>query len=356
MDRRTFMKIAGAGAVMASGSGSFVGHAWGAESFDRLRGLITPVMAKKRYRVAFSAVHFIDQYWKGVAYGIIDEAKRSNVDVVRVLSAGGYGKLASQIGQLETLQALGLDAVIIGAVSFDGLKRPLKQLADGGTKIVAMDLTVNSPDVSLRVGQDQAAIGETIGDYICKQNPKARVITVPGPAGVEWTAQRLDGLKKAAARCGGMTLLGNVLKGGTSVEDGMSQASDLLIKYPDADFIYAAVDNLGTGAAEAIKAAGKQGKIKVVTSSVTDKTVELMHDGLIEMVTSEPSVLLGRMTLQYTIRLLNGDPLPNLVKSGGLPYPSMDLPPKPLTLDVLKHYNLAWYDVPPPGWQPSLTQ
>jgi ribose transport system substrate-binding protein len=354
MDRRSFLKIAGLGAIAASGSGSLIGNAWSAEDFDRLRGLITPVMAKKPYRVAFSAVHFIDQYWKGVAYGIVDEAKRSNVEVVRILSAGGYGKLASQISQLETLQALNLDAVIIGAVSFDGLKRPLKQLADNGTKVVAMDLTVNSPDVSLRVGQDQAAVGEAIGNYVCKQDPKAQMITLPGPAGVEWSAQRLDGLKKAAAECGGMKLFGNTLKGGTAVEDGMSQASDFLIKYPDANYVYAAVDNLGVGAAEAIKSAGKKGKIKVVTSSVTDKTVDLMHEGLIEMVISEPSVLLGRVTLQYTIRLLNGDPLPNLAKVGGLPYPSMDLPPKPLTLDVLEHYDLNWYDVPPQGWQPSL--
>ena len=74
------------------------------------------------------------------------------------------------------------------------------------------------------------------------------------------------------------------------------------------------------------------------------------------MVISEPAVLIGRMTLQYTIRLLNGDPLPNLAKSGGLPYPSMDLPPKPLTTEVLKNYDVTWYDQPPAGWNVPLTQ
>lgn len=356
MDRRSLLKLAGVSTVLGVFSGPLIRGTQAAEDFDRFRGLITPVVAKKRYRVAFAAVHFIDDYWKGVAYGIVDEAKRSNVDVVRLLSAGGYGKLDSQISELDTLQALGLDAVIIGAVSFDGLKRPLKQLASNGTKIIAMDLTVNSSDVSFRVGEDQAAVGEVIGNYICKQKPDARVITIPGPAGVEWTAQRLEGLKRGVAACGHTQLLGNVFTGGTSAEDGMSQASDLLIKYPDANYIYAAVDNLGTGAAEAIKKAGKQGQIKVVTSSVTDKTVDLMREGLIEMVVSEPAVLLGRLTLQYTIRALNGDPLPELVMAGGLPYPSRDMPPKPLTLDVLKAYDLSWYDAPPQSWQPPIAQ
>ena len=325
-----------------------------AEDYDRLRGLIEPVKAKKPYRVAFAAVHFIDDYWKGVAYGILDEANKSGVTVVRVLSAGGYGKLPEQISELETLASLDLDAVIVGTVSFDGLQRPLKALAQKGTKIIAMDLTVNSPDVALRVGQNQLQIGEAISDYICQQKKDAKVITIPGPAGVEWTAERLEGVKQGAAKCKGMQLLGNVLKGSTTLEDGQSQASDLLIKYPDADYIYAATGNLGTGAADVAKRSGA--KAKVVTANITDNTVNLMKGGQIAMVISEPAVLIGRATLQYTVRLLNGDPLPNLVKSDKLPYPSMDLPPKALTTEVLKSYDLHWYDNPPAGWQVPLTQ
>ena len=353
MKRRTFLKYSALGALASLGLPAGIGSGVAAD-FDRLRGLIEPVTAKKPYRIAFTAVHFIDEYWKGVAYGISDEAKKTGVEIVRILSAGGYGKIPEQIAQLETLATLDLDAVIIGAVSFDGLERPLKRLAQKGVKLVAMDLTVKSDDVSLRVGQDQVAIGEAISDYVCQLNPKAKMITIPGPAGVEWTAQRLEGVKKGAAKCSGMELLGNVLKGSTTLEDGQSQASDLLIKYPDADYIYAAAANLGTGAAQGAKRVNS--KAKVVTSALTDKTVDMMNSGQIQMVISEPAVLIGRMTLQYTVRLLNGDPLPNLVKSGGLPYPSMDLPPKALTTEVLKNYDVTWYDQPPAGWNVPLTQ
>jgi len=34
----------------------------------------------------------------------------------------------------------------------------------------------------------------------------------------------------------------------------------------------------------------------------------------------------------------------------------MDLPPKALTTEVLKSYDLHWYDNPPAGWQVPLTQ
>ena len=45
-----------------------------------------------------------------------------------------------------------------------------------------------------------------------------------------------------------------------------------------------------------------------------------MEEGLIDMVVSEPGILIGRVNLQYAIRALNGDELPNLVQDGDLPY------------------------------------
>jgi ribose transport system substrate-binding protein len=325
-----------------------------ADDFDRLRGLIQPVQAKHRYKVAFVAVHFVDAYWKGVAYGILDEAEKAGVDVVRVTSAGGYGNLQQQIGQLEALTALDLDAVIIGAATFDGLRRPLHALAEKGVKIIAMDLSVNSPDVSFRVGQNQEDLGRAMGGYICNKDPDAVVITIPGPAGVEWTAERLRGVTEAAKKCPDMKLVGNEFKASTLLEDGQSQAADLLTVHPDADYIYAAAVSLGTGAARAIQRSGSHAK--VVTGGFTDNTVELMRQGLIDMVVSEPGILIGRMNLQYAIRLLNGDDLPNLAKDGDLPYLSYNLPPRTVSRDELDAYNLGWYDIPPADWNVPLSQ
>jgi len=344
-----------AGAILPIGM-ALSSPTWSADEaeFDRLRGLIEPVTANEPYRVAFAAVHFIDDYWKGVAYGILDEAGHAGVEVVRILSAGGYGRLPEQISQLETLAALDLDALIIGAVSFDGLQRPLARLADNGVKIIVMDLTVNTDRAELRVGQDQFQVGEAIGDYLCDRNAQGKVITIPGPAGVEWTAQRLDGVLSVQERCREMDFVGNVFQASTLLEDGLSQASDLLAVHPDADFIYAAAVSLGTGAARAIRTTERG--TRVVTSGFTDSTVDLMERGLIEMVISEPGVLLGRLNLQYAVRALNGDDLPGLEPVEGFTYPSYDIPPMPVTLEVLENYDLSWYDVPPADWQVPLSQ
>jgi ribose transport system substrate-binding protein len=321
-----------------------------AETVDRLRGVVEPATAKKPYRIGIAVVQLADDYWKGMVYGLVDEAKQSKVEIVRVLAAGGYGKTSEQIAQLEALEALKVDAIILGAADFDGYDQVVKRLTDKGIKVIAAGVPVNSKLVSLGVTMDEIEIGKTIASYICKQDAKAEVIALPGPKGPAWNKLRFDGVQAGAKDCPGMKLVGNTFAGDITIEDGQSQASDMMIKYPEAKYIYAAAGGLGTGAGLATKRMNRE--TKVVTSAVTAKTVDLIKDGHIAMVVSEPGILIGRSLVQYTIRLLNGDPMPNLKKGDPIPYPQFLIPMFELTADKLPSYNLSTYDQPPTGWQP----
>lgn len=320
------------------------------KSVDRLRGVVEPVKAEKPYRIGIAVVQLSDDYWKGMVYGMVDEAKQAGVEIVRVYAAGGYGKVPGQIAQLEAFEALDVDAIVLGAADYDGFEPVLQRLKTKGIKVVAAGVPVNSKVVAFGVTMDEIEIGKTIANYICKQNPNAQVITLPGPQGPVWNKLRFDGVQAGAKNCPGMKLVGNTFAGDITIEDGQAQASDLMIKHPNADYIYAVAGGLGTGAALATK--GINRKTQVVTAAVTAKTVDLMKEGRIAMVVSEPGVLIGRSLVQYTTRLLNGDKLPNLAKGGSIPYPQFLIPMFEITPDKLKTYNLTNYDQPPTGWQP----
>ena len=62
-----------------------------------------------------------DAYWLGVDYGVVDEAKRLGVSA-QIVEAGGYTNLAKQISQIEDCVSRGANAVVIGAISADGMK------------------------------------------------------------------------------------------------------------------------------------------------------------------------------------------------------------------------------------------
>lgn len=315
---------------------------------DRFRGSVEPVQAKEPYRIGFATVHFVDKFWMAMTYGMADEAEQSGAELTSALSAGGYGNLSQQISNLDTLAAQGLDGIIVAGATYDGLSRTIKRITDQGIKVVVAGTPVNSPDVVVGVLEDEFLVGQQMGEYICAQKPGAEVITLPGPQGSEWNRIRFEGFNAAAKTCD-LRVVGNTFAGQMSLEDGQRQASDMLIKYPDAEFIWAVAGLLGDGAASAVKRLGRD-DVKVVTSAFTDLTAPMMQEGYIAASVSEPSIITGRLAMQYMIRALNGDPMPGATQ-GDLPYPVVVVPTVPVAASEMETYDLHRYDWAPEDWE-----
>ncbi len=339
-------------ATLVAAAALVVGGSGIVRAEDRLLGMVEPVQAKKPYRIAYSSADMNADFFLALAYGVLDEAKQAGVQVVRVLSAGGYGHVAEQVAQLEELNTLNLDAVILVSAAFDGFDKVVDRLVAKGTKVIMVGTPISSPKVSLAIMQDEPAIGKMEAEYICKQKPGAKVITLPGPPGSEWNKLRFEGFKAAAQQCK-LNLVGNTYAGNISIEDGQRQAGDWLLKNPDADYIYAVAGIFAVGAAQQAKRMNSHAK--VVTGNFTRRTADLLKDGSMAMVVSEPAIVFGRAGVQYTVRVLNGDPLPKLV-NGIMPYPVALIPNHELTAQTIGQYDLSKYDIQPEGWKPPQLQ
>lgn len=319
---------------------------------NRLLGMVEPVKATKPYRIGYASADMNSDFFLGLAYGAVDEAKQAGVQIARIVSAGGYGKVAEQVSQLEQLGALKLDAVIIVGAAFNGFDKVVDRLVEGGTKVVTVAAPIGAPKVSVGILQNEDKIGEALAQYICEAKPKATVITLPGPAGSEWNKLRFDGFKAAAQKCD-LKLVGNTFAGNISIEDGQQQAADQLAKYPDADYIYAVAGIFAVGAAQQAKRMNSHAK--VVTGTLTRRTINLLKDGTIQLVVSEPPIVFGRAALQYSVRLLNGDQLPHTI-TGIMPFPVAMVPNLKLTPANINSYDVNKYDLPPEGWTPPQLQ
>jgi ABC-type sugar transport system substrate-binding protein len=342
-------RVAATAGLLVAYAFGFAGEARG-QGTDRMLGMAEPVKAAKPYRIAYAAVQMNEDFYLGIAWGVVDEANRAGAQLVRITSAGGYGHSAEQINQLEQLRALGVDAILIVGATYNGYDRVIERIVASGIRVISVASPIGAAKTTLGVMQDEANLGARIAGYICTKNPKATVLTLPGPAGTEWNKVRFDGFRARAAQCG-LTLVGNTFRGNISIEDGQQQVLDGLLKNPGTPYVYAVSGALAVGAAQQIERSGSTAK--VVTGTVNERTVALMNDGVIEMVASEPSVLFGRAALQYAIRSLNGDPLPN-VKSGVLPYPVVFVPNTELTRANINSYDLYLADLPPKGWKPPM--
>ncbi len=324
-----------------------------AEAPDRMRGVVTPVKAKKPYRIGWAAIHFVDTFWVSVGYGVVEEAKEAGIELVRILPAGGYGNLAEEQAALDQLATMNLDAILVSGVTYQGFDRAVKRITDRGIKVAVLGVPIDAKTTSFGIIEDENTTGGQTGQYLCSLEKGAKVLTIPGPAGAEWNKIRFEAFKSEAEKCGSQ-LLGNSFQGGMSLEDGRKQADDLMVKYPDVHYIWAVAGNIGDGAAEAIKRSGRK-DIWVIGSGFTANTAEMMKEGYIKMYLSEPAILMGRLAVQYVTRLLNGDEMPNLVPNI-LPYPSVIVPTVPVESKDIATYDLEQFDQAPAGWNIPLTK
>lgn len=321
-----------------------------ASAQDRLTGLIEPIKASKPYRIGVTVVHLNDDFYKGIVYGIDDEAKRSGVDVVQVSIAGAYGNVREQFAQLEALKALKVDVVVLAPAAYNGYDTALKSLKDAGIMVVAAGIPVNSKNVDFGITQDDTAIGKVLADQLCATKTGGRVLTVPGPAGAEWARLRYVGFMDEAKKCQGLVPTEGAFGGALGLQHGLSTTSDLLIRFPDAKYVYTPEISLAMGAAQAVRQQGKQ--VKVVSSSMVKEAAPMIKDGRLLAVVSEPGIIMGRLVVQYAIRKLDGKPLTGLAaadKTSGYPY--FNVPTTLITPANVDSHPFEIYEIPPASWK-----
>src|SRR5882757_610678 len=145
--------------------------------------------ATKPWNICVSFPHMKDAYWLGVDYGVAEEAKRLGVKM-NLFEAGGYTELDKQISQIEDCVAAGANAVVIGAISADGLNNLVSEIHKKNIPVIDVINGISSPDVSAKSLVSFGQMGSMTGEYLAKMHPKGsgkvQVAWFPGPAGAGW--------------------------------------------------------------------------------------------------------------------------------------------------------------------------
>ncbi|HYN00676.1 MAG TPA: substrate-binding domain-containing protein, partial [Aestuariivirgaceae bacterium] len=132
----------------------------------------TPVeKASQPWNICVSFPHMKDAYWIAVDYGVAEEAKRQGVKMT-LLEAGGYTNLNKQISQIEDCVANGAQAVIIGAISYEGLNNLVKEIRSKNIPVIDVINGMSSPDLSAKSLVSFGEMGFKAGEYIAKMHPK----------------------------------------------------------------------------------------------------------------------------------------------------------------------------------------
>ena len=262
--------------------------------------------ATKPWNICVSFPHMKDAYWLGVDYGVAEEAKRLGVKM-NLFEAGGYTELDKQISQIEDCVAAGANAVIIGAISADGLNNLVSEIRKKDIPVIDVINGISSPDVSAKSLVSFYTMGSEAGAYLAKKHPagteEVEVGWFPGPAGAGWVGAAnqgfLDAVKGSAVK---------VLEpkfGDTGKEVQLKLVEDALQANPNIRYI-AGTAVTAEAAQGVIRERGLQGKVDLLSFYMTPGVYEGIKRGFILASPADSMVIQGRIAVDQAVRILEG--------------------------------------------------
>lgn len=295
-------------------------------------------VASKPWNICASFPHMKDAYWAAANYGVIQEAEAANVNMT-VVEAGGYENLDKQIQQIEDC-AQSSDAVIIGAISFDGINRTVDKLIADGKVVIDLINGVSTPNTTAQSVISYRAIAATTGEYLVGQaaGQPVKVAWFPGPKGAGFAEEANKGFVESLAGSGVELVSTNW--GDTGKEAQTQLIEDALAADPDINYI-AGTAVTAEAAGPVLRDRGLTDSIGVLAYYMTPGSYQGIENGSVLAAAADPAVLTSRISVDLAVRALEGAEFATHVAPA---------------LDVVDAANIATWNrsttLAPDDWQP----
>jgi ribose transport system substrate-binding protein len=219
-----------------------------------------------------------DAFYGSLSCGARQAAKKLGVD----LSIQGPEKWdpSLQTPIVNAVAAKKPDAILIAPNDDKAMYAPLKQAAAEGIEVVLVDTTLQDASfAAAEVTSDNQAAGALAAEEVAREAGRdGSVLTVDVTPGITTTGARVKGFQGQAKKLG-FTDLG-VQYTGDDPAKASSVVTSTLAKHPDLAGVFATNTLTGEGAANGLREAHKEGKVKLIGFDANPSGVEAIEKGV----------------------------------------------------------------------------
>jgi ribose transport system substrate-binding protein len=219
---------------------------------------------------------------------IIENLIQAKVSALAITPSGSR-EVVPAVGKAN---AAGIPVVIVDT-RLDG-----KAAADAGVKSVAF------------IGSDNFRGGQLIGEYLVKASQgNAKVAILEGIPGHETGDSRVRGFRDAVGKTPGISIIASQTANWER-DQGFTVFQNLLQAHPEIDTVFACSDLMALGAVEAIAAAGRTGKIRVLGFDALPDARKALMAGTMDATVAQFPDEMGRTAVETAVKALRGEAVP----------------------------------------------
>src|SRR6188508_592266 len=222
-----------------------------------------------------------------------------------------------QMQIVENLLQTGIDVLAITPSGSREIVSALVKATAANVPIVIVDTRLDAKaaaDAGVQaktfIGSDNYEGGKLAGEYVVMATGgKARIGILEGIPGHETGDSRLRGFRDAVSKSPAISIVASQ-PANWERDQGFNVFQNMLQAHPDMDTVFAASDLMALGAVEAIAAAGKTGKIRVVGFDALDDAKKAIEAGTMEASVAQFPYEMGKAAVESAVKVMNGEKLP----------------------------------------------
>ncbi|WP_374237571.1 ABC transporter substrate-binding protein [Lentzea sp. CC55] len=242
---------------------------------------------------------------------IQDEAKAAGIDLK---FSDAQQKQENQIKAIRSYIQQKVSVIAFSPVVETGWDTVLLEAKRANIPVILTDRSIDSDDTSLYktfLGSDFVEEGRRAGDWlVANTSGPTTVVELQGTTGAAPANDRKKGFEEKIAAKPDIKVVAS--QTGDFTRSGGKQVMEAFLKsQPKIDVVYAHNDDMGLGAIEAIKAAGKvPGKdIKIITVDAVKDGMTALANGEINFIV-ECNPLLGKQLMDLAKKVVAGEDVP----------------------------------------------
>ena len=212
----------------------------------------------------------VDSYQTTYEQAFIAAAEANDMVETVVLDAGG--DVARQVAQMEDLIQQEVDAIIIWPTNGEAVIPAVRKAHQAGIPVIVTNSNIAEQGfdfVASFSGPDNITQGARSAEIMCDKfkaegiENEAQIVQISGQPGYTTAIERAKGFEDRLPEvCPNVTLL-ETQPGDWNREKSQQVMEAFLVKYDDIDGVYSGDDNMGVGALNAARAAGREGIVFV---------------------------------------------------------------------------------------------
>lgn len=252
-----------------------------------------------------------DPFYQTMACGAKAEATKVGVDL-NVQGANNWD-VSLQTPIVQSVVAAHPDVMFIAPNDATGMIAPLKAGKAAGIKVGTVDTTINDTSLlSFSVSTDNVAAGAAAADALAKLvGGKGSVLLVGEQPGVSTAVQRGQGFRaELKNKWPNIKYIGNLFTNTGGVSGIAALVSAKIAGTPDLVGVFALATDQSEGTNNAIRAAGKAGKIKVVGFDADTTQVQQLKQGVVQALVAQQPAEIGKDAVDDALAVYQGKSAP----------------------------------------------